>query len=529
MVSEDTDVSRTRVQRTGEELYAPTYTDLASAPNKEGLMVHVTGGGADPAGYYTYSNSQWSGPSGGPSNLHDSQSDGSGVATNTEIVNYGGYLEASADPNNAKRVTADINLTATDARYLRRVEDSFDAHAPTAPSADPPTTPEPWTFVAGAGSTDVPGGYFYGDTPPSTESARSFGCDFTSTSAPDGSTISSGTWALENEYGVGTGGQTLRISGWAQPTATYSSYDDGTTHSDSETFYGEDDVYVRVIVGNSSLQQISMPSIVDTFSQTASHQAFAGGRTTDLGGEEWVQFTHEATLPADAAYVRVWLQAADRGNSWEIRGSPGTGNAAILLDDVQIDYPSGIRPSGVLSHDHDGVYAGQSEFDSHTRDTTNPHSVSASQAGASPSGHDHSGDSLGDSSPLSSLDTEQVFTTNTNPDNPFEEITTPSGGSADRHVEETIGVGQTATTISSGSNRTFHIVSGRIQGNNDTFIDLLLTRYNVDGSDTVVTIGSNYRGANPTRDYSADGANLELAIGSGTYDVITETFGFSYQ
>lgn len=348
----DRDIETARIDRAlvGSELDLPEYPDLTSAPNRAGLTVHVTGDGADAAGAYTYAGGAWSGPHGGPSNLPDTTLEGGSVA-NTAIYSYGDYLTGSVDPNNAKHVVADIDRAATDERYLRRVEDSFDAHSPTSPSADPPTTPEPWTFVAGGGSADVSGGYFYADTPPSTESARSFGADFTTTTAPDGSTISSGTWAIENEYGVGTGGQTLRISGWAQPQASYSSYDDGATHSDSETFYGADDVSVHVIAGDSSLQEIFLPT-TGTHSRTASHQAFAGGRTTDLPGDEWVPFSHEAALPAEAAYVRVRLQTADRGNSWEIRGNPGSGNAAILLDDMQIDYPSGIRPSGVMGHGH---------------------------------------------------------------------------------------------------------------------------------------------------------------------------------
>ena len=377
MVSEDNEVSRNLELHALERFYGPVYPDLASAPAEEGILVAIDGSGADPAGYYSYNGSQWSGPWGGASALPDSILDDTTTVSNTETYGFGTYIEAAENASDPKRVDIDADTGTLDERYIKRYTDDFELGDPTDPATDPPTTPEGWAFQPGPGSASVQGGYYYTDTPDPTTSTRSYGTDFVSTTTSDGSTISSSTWALAKEYAVGSGGDTLTVQAYGQPTADYASYNDGATHTDTEAFVGEDDVFVAVEAFDASLQSLALAAPV-AYSRPASQQAFDGGRTTALDGTEWMRFSHSATLPAETAFVRVRLQTADGSDTWLSRGDTGSGNVALKLDTYEAGYTSGLRPSAVLQHDHDTDYAPLS----HAESTNNPHNVTAGQAGA---------------------------------------------------------------------------------------------------------------------------------------------------
>lgn len=389
MVSEDNEVSRNLELHALERFFGPVYPDLASAPNEEGILVAIDGSGADPAGYYSFQSGSWSGPWGGASDRVDSALDGTTTVSNTETYGFGQYIEAAENAGDPKRVDIDADTGTLDERYIKAYTDDFELGEPSTPGTDPPTTPEGWAFQPGPGSAAVQGGYYYTDTPDPTTSTLSFGADFVSATAPDGSTISSSTWALEKEYAVGTGGDTLTVQAYGQPTADYVAYNDGATHTDSEAFVGEDDVFVAVEAFDASLQSLALAAPV-AYSRPASQQAFDGGRTTALDGTEWVQFSHSATLPAETAFVRVRLQTADGSDTWLSRGDEGSGNAALKLDTYEAGYTGGLRPSAVLQHDHDTQYlaaangsvaetnlnfdpATQQELDIHTSETAAHH------------------------------------------------------------------------------------------------------------------------------------------------------------
>ena len=395
MVNESNEVSRSTELYADEILGGPEYDSVADAPNEEGLVFWVNGSGDDPAGYYSRTNSQVSGPFGGPSNLPDIEEAGALIEENAEIISFGdgGYLTATADPSGAKRATAEVDIAAFDDRYHRDQTDGFDLHPPTDPSADPPRGPTGWRFIGSGGSNDIEGGWFYTDTPAAApHSSRSFGADFVSTTDLNGDTINSGSWAIEREYEI-EGGGTLDLSVYVQPERAGGTYDDGVNH-DGETFMAEDDAFFDVLFYDEQLNQIDGNSAPPQYSTTAADQYFAGvsdpdgANADDLDGNKWVKLTFSVDAPSTAAYVVVRVQATDQSDTWVPLGTTGP-NAAVLVDEFSISYPKGVREASVLAHHHDGRYinddsgtvtqtnlafdtATESELDSH-KSATGPH------------------------------------------------------------------------------------------------------------------------------------------------------------
>ncbi|EMA47979.1 hypothetical protein [Halococcus saccharolyticus] len=442
MPSEDPDESRPIVLRPKEEFYAPVYPALSDAPSIEGITVAIDGSGADPAGIYDYIGGQWSGPHGGPSNLPDSIIDESTTVANTESYTFEEYLTATEDASDPKRVNLDVDTSTLDTRYLKRVSEDFEVHPLSDPGSDAPATPQGFRFEPGPASAAAQGGYFYADSPDTITSTQSFGCDFVNTTAPDGSTISSSTWALATEYAVGAGGHDLSVSVYARPTADYTAYDDGQTHSDSETFTGEDDAFIDVRCYDSSLQPLSLATTTQ-YSATASEQYFAAGNTTSLSGSTWVSLTHTASLPAEATFVEVRIQTADNNDMWASRGTVGSGNASILFDDYNATYAAGLRRSAVLDHDHDTAYYPRSEANNQFIDESDESTLSVASADAATTaqGVDSSGTSAGDIlTPNSSGGTQ--WQANTGMWRVVDEASLASGAPADQRVTGGVGANE---------------------------------------------------------------------------------------
>lgn len=361
MVNETNEHTESLVHESVEEQYGPEYDSVADAPNNEGITVWINGTGADPAGYYSYANSQWSGPFGGPSNLPDVTQGGTTVESNAEILGFpDGYLTAAADPDTEKRVDVGVDIGTLDIRYHRNQTDSFDLSQPTSPSTDAPKTPTGWRFDGGSGSNSAEGGWFYETTPAEREqSSRSFGISSPSVTGPSGSSIKAGAWRIEREYEIGAPGQRIDLSAWALPTRQEGTYADGGNHS-GETFVGEDDAYFVVRCFDSSLSEISL-SDNGKYSETAVDQYFAsvpnpdGANASDLDGSTWTKFTHGFTLPYNAAYVIIGIQTTDASDAWRSLGYTG-GNAAIRVDEYGAEYPPGLRPTSIVEHTHDGRY-----------------------------------------------------------------------------------------------------------------------------------------------------------------------------
>lgn len=195
--------------------------------------------------------------------------------------------------------------------------------------------PEGWEFHGG---TAGQAGVFWDDVPPSSDygSSRSFGSprhQHPVTGDP------MGIWRLRKVYRVPDADSVteLSVSGMARITGGVPS---DTTLSSYQTFVSEDDAFVelRCYDGSSRLLQ----GVSQRYSRTARTQLFTRTGREDGTSDEWVPFNHTTNLASGTEYIEVDLVACDGNDQKLTRGSTGSGNAAVLFDDIKIRYPLGL-------------------------------------------------------------------------------------------------------------------------------------------------------------------------------------------